>query len=249
MKNKMLLNAGLAFAASVGLSSQALAAGDGNSAIPSVSEQAEFTMFMMEEVLGQQNYSILDRPTASLHLVRNGEVYYSMNIILGAGYGDREPVSSNATRSGITRMRPIQANSSLYGQWVVEFGEDSRTGDRDVIHPVIDVRGQDRLNWINSPVLSLRRASDGCLNIPIEAMPEITNFSLNLTASDGYFPFMAVTPENPDLEATAQFFGVSPQTVADFREARLEEISDEVVANITSSEERLENSLTPPTLN
>lgn len=163
------------------------------------------------------SFVVMDKKMGQILLIKNNKIKASFNALSGETIGDVS--DKGMTPAGIFPMTFVN-NIPTY-QSAIIFNYKPITGKYTAIHPVLDIKGENRLERLQTPTASDNRIShDGCINVHENDLKTIYEFTTQSTKSirtDGSYyhrapnGFLVVLPEQTDIKT---FFNLADKAPA-----------------------------------
>ncbi len=154
------------------------------------------------------SFVMMNKKSGKILLIENNKIIANFNALSGAIKGDAS--EKGMTPSGVFPLTFIK-DIPLY-QHAIVFNYKPNQDTYTAIHPVLDIKGENRMARLQSPTPTDNKIShDGCLNVwptDFKTIYEFTTKSTKAALSDGgkYHQssngFLVILPEETDVKTT-----------------------------------------------
>lgn len=176
-------------------------------------DEAIVTAYMNQHQV--TSFVMMNKKSGKILLIENNKITESFNALFGEVTGDTS--SKGMTPAGVFPLKFID-NVPTY-QSAIIFNYKPTTEKYTAIHPVLDIKGENRLNRLQTPTVSDNKIShDGCINVLASDFKKITKFTgqssqfIRITGEQYHHAhngFLVVLPEQTDVKT---FFKTQPIT-------------------------------------
>jgi len=163
--------------------------------------------------LGVERFIFLDKKTASIKLIDRGVIIHEVPALIGKHKGDF--IKDGVTQAGVFALQ-ISGNQAL-DETAIIYGFAEKHA-YNAIHPLMDIKGQNRPNRIKNENPEKRRITDGCINLARNDYDLIAQFAIETLrfgrgGKISKYAYMLISPEKSDM-SDFNWPMVLPQPVA-----------------------------------
>ena len=156
---------------------------------------------------GLQKFLLLNKRRGQILAVENGDVILRRNAISGKMAGDEIDTPAPVTPAGFFSLAFPKDTDGPNASMSFNVRRD---GSHDVVHPVINVSGQNRLRRLTRGSAADKKISGGCVNLAPEDYRLMSQFALSARQT--------MTSVDGARQITGHFFIVLPDKVAATRQ-------------------------------